>query len=1364
MNKKLTLLVLSTLIAMNNLSGTQVVKAVESIEKDMLITNESTKSSQVIYVKGGEGNLNSGNGSLNNPYENIRTALENVKDGGTIKLIGTVLYTKYETYVDKSPLPLYINKNITIEGNTKSDGLYLRSPIQLGANVTFKNMKLEMVPQIMLGRNGGENLNLRILGQEVTRGATIYAAGHELTLDGVNTKFGNNADQDNKRPYISGGAYMNTGKIGKKAVINVINAANETKISAIYAGDYWTDRDMDVDINLDGNLIDTTIYTGGIYGNLKGNVNVNLSSKSNVDKFNKTNHEGNINLTLKEKFFSTSLDLENVNNLTMEENTRITLPEDSSFNIDNVKLSNESIIDFRSMKNSIEVKGNFIGVDKVSEDKKGAAILLNNKQTLNINGNATGITRLNNSGQEYVAPLEDGHEYIKASDNSTGSFRIIDKNTNYNIKEKVDKKTKSWYAVRDRKELERVQWINDKDERIVNPGNNTDYGFGIEFIDDEGNYISALEIQEKLTLTVEKEDGTIINQDNEDEFNMGIGIAFNLDRYEDQVGEVILQIFFPEKVGNKLIIRVEDHQNNKIIEKTVYIVDDSDKISGTVSLPNNTVAGNTLSADISNISQDCEGLEYTWFVDNEKIKTETNNEFIVEEKYVGKNIKVEVSAINKIDKIMSNVSSVKTKNYAPVIEGVKDITIKSSEVERFNKETKLEGVTAKYNNLDLKSEMKVSGVAEKPAAGTSEVYEFIYEVKNELGISSKVTRKVTVTNYVPTISGLNDLFVLEGETADIKAGVTAKDKEDGVITSSIVYPTDDISKFEAGINTIEYSVEDNDGNITRASRRVIVVKKSSNIAPTITGADDIKIAVGKVDEFNKNGYLEGVKATDDIDKSVAINVQGNVEKPEAGTNKTYQLIYTATDSDGNVGKVLRNVTVTNQVPVFKGLSEIVIYEGENINLKSGVSVTDYEDGNITKDIVYPGIDLTKLKEGNHKVVYKVKDSDGNITIMERSIKVLAKSAPKIIGVTNVELKVGEVDDFILNKLFLGITVEDEYDKNLIPKISGTIGKPEAGTNQVYDLVYSVTNSRGIKTDVVRKITVTNQVPVFEGLSEISIKQGESFDVKLGVKALDCEDGDITSNIIYPDIDLSKLPVGTHVVEYKVKDSDGNITVVSRNVNVLESVVLKNSIPVLVLKTDKVSIKNTDKINLLDYVDIAYDIEDGDLKGSVKYTINGDIKIPGNYEVLYSIIDRDGASAVAVLKLEVIEEPLESIIGNTNINTNARENITNQSSSSNIDSIDNINDEIVEEMEEINEIDEESKEDSQNLNSENNIESYSQSRDNSEDHLERKSSKTVKTVGAVGAVGGVAAAAAAASTGKLSLGKIIKSLFRKKNGL
>ena len=158
--------------------------------------------------------------------------------------------------------------------------------------------------------------------------------------------------------------------------------------------------------------------------------------------------------------------------------------------------------------------------------------------------------------------------------------------------------------------------------------------------------------------------------------------------------------------------------------------------------------------------------------------------------------------------------------------------------------------------------------------------------------------------------------------------------------------------------------------------------------PVIHGADNIKIGVGQVATFDK---MKGVSYTDDIDTTgLQINVTGELGEPTPGTNEDYILTYTVTDSDRTTTTVNRIITVTNQLPEIIGLDDIVINEGEGsgFDFADGVTATDLEDGNITKSLQIPTMDLSSLTEGNYSVEYTVTDSDKNTVIVPRKVIVL----------------------------------------------------------------------------------------------------------------------------------------------------------------------------------------------------------------------------------------------------------------------------------------------------------------------------------------------------------------------------------------
>ncbi len=317
-------------------------------------------------------------------------------------------------------------------------------------------------------------------------------------------------------------------------------------------------------------------------------------------------------------------------------------------------------------------------------------------------------------------------------------------------------------------------------------------------------------------------------------------------------------------------------------------------------------------------------------------------------------------------------------------------------------------------------------------------------------------------------------------------------------------------------------------------------KAPTSKSPVIIGADDIEIGVGQVDTFDK---MYGVSYTDDIDKTgLTINVSGNIGKPKPGTNEKYTLTYSVTDSDSNTTTVDRIVTVTNQLPQILGLDDVTIKKGTKFDLQNKVLATDYEDKNITNKIVYPSVDVSTLDIGTHNLKYSVEDSDKNITESIRTIKILSNESPIIIGADDIEIGVGQVDTF--DKMY-GVSYTDDIDKTgLTINVSGNIGKPKPGTNEKYTLTYSVTDSDSNTTTVDRIVTVTNQLPQISKLEDIVIKKGQSIDLLQGVIATDKEDGDITKNIeVIGTVDTNKE--GTYNLEYKVEDSDKNITKSSR---------------------------------------------------------------------------------------------------------------------------------------------------------------------------------------------------------------------------
>ena len=679
MKKKLTIMTLSSLVALNSMSGASPVYAVKNKSMGDSVESRTNKSTKVIYVEEKNNNTYVADGSYNKPYKDIKTAIEKAQDGDTLIILGSASYTKYDKDEVGAALPLFINKKITIQGKDSSSSLSSRAPIQLGADVTFKDISLEMVPEVILGREAGSSES-RMLGNKNPRSATIFAAGHKLTLDNVKTKVGSNSDDD--RPYISGGTYKNNdNKIGKRSIINIINPNDETKFATIYAGDYWAHRNMDVEINIDENtkLLDRTIHAGGVNYNLNGTIDINLTGQNSIENIDKSHYSGDINVTLKKGVYNSELNLNGINDLTLENNVKLIIPENGEFDVNNVTLGESSIIDFRNMaKNNYSVSknptisGDFVGRNKSSNTQEYGGVFIANTQTLEISGDVIGVTKLNvGTSIDRIDKFVKGHEYVKADMSSAGTFSIEGTNEkNYKVKKSIVDNNAVWTIVEKdgSEELEdsfgSFEW-NGGENKIILPSSLDElddlleYSFPVKFIDTDGEQYNPdmATLYDNFTYILEK-NGEIIDLDNygadlmwdEDELKLNIYI-YTLDFADDLYGNYKLSL-----IHNETSAKIT--KNITIVSETSQ----SKELSGSVRIIGDVIEGNTISADISQVPSDCEGVKYEWYVDDKAVNGEDRQDFNLTSKHVGKSVKVKVTADNYSGSILSDSVIVKKKN------------------------------------------------------------------------------------------------------------------------------------------------------------------------------------------------------------------------------------------------------------------------------------------------------------------------------------------------------------------------------------------------------------------------------------------------------------------------------------------------------------------------------------------------------------------------------------------------------------------------------------------------------------------------------------------------------------------------------
>lgn len=123
--------------------------------------------------------------------------------------------------------------------------------------------------------------------------------------------------------------------------------------------------------------------------------------------------------------------------------------------------------------------------------------------------------------------------------------------------------------------------------------------------------------------------------------------------------------------------------------------------------------------------------------------------------------------------------------------------------------------------------------------------------------------------------------------------------------------------------------------------------------------------------------------TDIVDHS-AVTVT-YLQEPDLKVVGSVSVTLVLTDAYGNSATVesVIDVVPAANAPQFEGLDDIYIRVGNTISYKSGVTVEDAQDGELSFTVDASNVDA--LVEGTYTVYYSATDSDGNTTIIPRKV-------------------------------------------------------------------------------------------------------------------------------------------------------------------------------------------------------------------------------------------------------------------------------------------------------------------------------------------------------------------------------------------
>ena len=126
---------------------------------------------------------------------------------------------------------------------------------------------------------------------------------------------------------------------------------------------------------------------------------------------------------------------------------------------------------------------------------------------------------------------------------------------------------------------------------------------------------------------------------------------------------------------------------------------------------------------------------------------------------------------------------------------------------------------------------------------------------------------------------------------------------------------------------------------------------------------------------------------DATDVTVAFESQ-----PDMATPGEQAVVLVLTDRGGNTTRLDAKITVVKdtQAPTILGVQDIIAYAGGTVAYRSGITVSDDYDENVTLTLDSSGVDLSTV--GTYKVIYSATDASGNTATKEATVTVMEKQA------------------------------------------------------------------------------------------------------------------------------------------------------------------------------------------------------------------------------------------------------------------------------------------------------------------------------------------------------------------------------------
>ncbi len=209
----------------------------------------------------------------------------------------------------------------------------------------------------------------------------------------------------------------------------------------------------------------------------------------------------------------------------------------------------------------------------------------------------------------------------------------------------------------------------------------------------------------------------------------------------------------------------------------------------------------------------------------------------------------------------------------------------------------------------------------------------------------------------------------------------------------------------------------------------------------------------------------------------------------------------------------------------------------------------------------------------------------------------------------------------------GATASDNRDGDVSVTISGSVNSSIAG---IYSITYSATDSAGNTSTATRTVDVlmadtTPPVINLNGDNPLLLTQGNSY-IEPGASAADERDGSVSVSISGT---VETTIIGSYSISYSATDTAGNVSTVSRTVEVLGP---DTTAPVITITGANFYTLGQGN-SYIEAGATATDDRDGNVSVSISGTV--DTNTVGNYIITYTASDSANNTAITTRTIEIV---------------------------------------------------------------------------------------------------------------------------------